>query len=522
MPEGLIIKIITLFFASFPLSLLFLPKGEKLGKTTTICTDIKNILTKNELMVRTLYFDKYKVDFEHKENIARIKDTENLNSSTMDKTTLKTDQGINLINTVIALCHYEKLKRIELTIINFLLTIGANPQKAEKEYEIITKFAPQPDKKISTTVAVNKTTREIFTFSKGNPKKLLEKCAKLFINGKKIEMTHHYRRKIRKNLQHIGKNGQKAIAFAYKALPLKKLDVYTESFAEREMTFLGIMGITEPLNLIAEESIKQAKEMGIKIYILTNEKEKKAIAIGKQLNIINPHYFETMTGPYLSQIGEQKLDKILENKNKDYIFAELSDENKNMILEKLNKTGEKTIYITRENKVTFREIVEIIKSNKTTEKNRDKFLEHAISCKIAEFIVVLLSITMISVPISLTIPTIIILDILVNLPLELAIRKEDTIQKFSSNKTRILLKGLFLGAIISGLYVWSIMRNGWEIFGTLAPENYNQTIVFASIVGIQILNAINIINPQKTLFRKTFFSHVYILLTSIIVGLITY
>ncbi len=538
---GIANKIIVLILSSLPLSLValkwfsrfFINHNPKLGKTTTICTNVAGTLTRRKMIVRSIYFDKYRVSAKNKQFV-KIEDTETKTPVILEKTELKKEPVMEIIAIAAHLCRYEKIRELEMIVIEFLLNCGFNSIKTRHDFEIITELPSSPEKKISTVVAMRRETREIMAFSKGNPRKILEKCTRIYYNNRKTELTPNLRRKVRKKIDQLNKSGQKGLAFAHKALPLKKLDNYSEEFTENEMTFMGLVGLNNPINLDIKENIQEAKRAGIKIYILSTEKEEKAVAVAKTLDMINPQYFESFTGSYLENIDKTKLKKMLANKEKDYIFAELKTPEKIKILEALRADGQYTALTSKKHNIGFKEIVEGIRKGRLANKNQDKFTYHAISAKITEFFLALLAI-LLGAPLALTLGSILIIDMVINLLLEFALRADDREENVMSpqyhpvNKISYkpaILNGILITLVIIGVYFFSIFRYGWLIGETVPADSILQTkttaVIFILFAFTQILNAIHFRDLKKPLTKTRFSDNPYLFLSSVIVLMVIY
>lgn len=316
--QEILIKTALVILSATPISLILINKFSrifsrfhpKLGETTAICTNITGTLTEDNLMVRTFFYDKYKGKISSGSRFIKIEDKEkDKEPMLVEKNELLKDDMFRLIAVTTFLCHFKKTKLIEETIKKLIMECGFSKHKTEDDYEIIQQLPTHPDKKLSTIVTIKRETKEIFAFSKGNAYEILKKCSKYTTNGRKHEIDNQIRRKFRKRIKQLNKNGQKVIAFAVKPLPLKRQKTYTEQFAEEEMTLLGFMGVTNPLKENLEEPIGLIKNSGIKTYILTRVKERKAIAIGRKQNLINPQYFESITGEYLQSLSDEKIQK---------------------------------------------------------------------------------------------------------------------------------------------------------------------------------------------------------------------
>lgn len=507
--------ILALIFASLPLSVIalakvsniFAPYNKKLGNITAVLTNILGVLTRTDLKIRTIYFDKYKLSPAENEDFAKMEDLETREETLVKRLELKENPVIQQIAIAINFCHFEYLHNMETLISHYFFMAGLNKERFRSEYDLVQRIKNHPEKKISTAILQSITTKEIFAFSKGNAWKILEKCTRVYENGKKMEMTQNDRRRLRKRIETLYKNGQKVIAFASKALPIKRLANYEENFVERELTFLGIIGLTEPLNKDIIPAIEEVQKLGIKTYILTETKDKKAVAIGKEMGLINSAYFESIPGSYLKQLQDAKITKMLENKEKDFIFTELDKDDKERLARIFAEAGEKTAIIEDTNTELLKEIPLQIQKGKSLNKNYSRFLKHALSCKMAEFIAIIIAVILnTQSPVSFS--AIILLDLTINLILELSILSEKSEeQEQKTFKTIIkssVIQGILTGLIISGVYVINLMRDGWTFFeevSTSSPSHIRaSTVAFVLLAIIQIISAFNFENPKKKLY----------------------
>ncbi len=546
--QGILIKIALVILSATPISLILINRFSrlfskfhpKLGETTAICTNVTGTLTEENLMVRTFFYDKYKGKIKDESRFIKIQQIHSEKEPILiEKNELLKDNIFRLIAITTFLCHFKKTKLIEETIKKLIMECGFSKHKTEDDYETIQEIPALPTKKLSTIIAIKRKTKEIFAFSKGNAYEILKKCTKITKNGKKIEIDNQLRRKLKKRVKQLNKNGQKVIAFAYKPLPLKRQSTYTEQFTESDMTFLGIMGITNPLKENLKESIELIKKSGVKTYILTKVKERKAVAIGKKQQLINPQYFEAVTGEYLRALSDEKIHKMLANKEKDYVFAELKTADKSRLIDLFRQSGETVAVINKKHKISFKNIVEGIRKGRIISGNYQKFSHHAITCKIAELILLITALAL-KAPIPLTIILIIEIDLVFNLILELALRvnkiEEDVMsKKYHPEKTRVLnrrslpgliINSLSMGIILSLIYISSLIRYGWNLGETL-PENSATftkavAITLTLLIIIQIVSAFDLRTRAKSILQTSFFRNPYLILTSVISVLIIY
>lgn len=538
-------QIVLLIIAGLPISYIVLkqigklssPADSRIAKTTTVITNLVGTLTKEHLEVDALLFNNYKAIPKENSELLDIQDFTTQEIISVEKIFLKTDQAIGFSSIASTLCHYRKLEKIENLTNQFFKKCGFQKERIEDEYSKIEEVPTNETKKISTIVAIHTPTKEIFSFTKGNSKAILERCNRIIMNGKKIDLTTPMKSKIKARIKKLTKNGYKLIAFSYKSLPLKRLDVYTEEFTENDMIFLGIVGFSSPLNMEARPDIAAIKELGIKTYILTTLPEKNAVPSGIELGLINESYFEAISGHDLKDFNDQKIEKMLQNKEKDYVFTELTEDDNLRIIKILKDTGEHVTSITRENKNSFKKILISITNTRSIIKNLRTLKYHSISCKIAE-IFIIISAMILRVPSPLSIYSILAIELLINLSLEFALLKEKHKNITVPNKVyvpkntkisipRVLSNALPIGVVVVLVYIFNLTRYGYTLFDKISANEgivtQSVTVAFLILIISQILNAYHLRGRKSSLFKYTkLISNPYLLLSTIITGLFTY
>lgn len=540
MNEEILFNILAILGSIAPISLIaslnipkfYLKLNGKLSKTTSICTPITGVLTKEPVEVKTIFFDKFKaraaLNVSASHNFSLL-DTLSKLEIEVKRTELQKEFGMNLMAITTCFCHYEKMKNIEEISENLFKSCAIDLKRIREEHQVVTKIiSSDPEKKVSSVVVVNNKTKEIFAFSKGNPYKILEKCTRELVDGKKEPIDHQRRHKLKKRIEKMNKKGQKVIAFAYKAMPIKRLENYSEQLCESEMVLVGFIGLVENINSDLIPYIEEIKKNKIKIYVVTGVKEKKAVAIANEMHIINPNHFEAIDGEALDNIDDQRFEKMLSNREKDYVFCDIKPNHRNRIIETLDKIGEIATFASKKHGYGIRELLEHIDRSRKNHKNRGKLISHALNSKLAE-IGLLLAALLLHAPFPLSISLILVLDIFINIILELAINSDKQADSYIINQEKILNPKLLMSSTISVItigiiYFWSLLRYGWIPGDTIQTDSVaytkSSTMVFIMLVVIQIIFSFEIRNKEKSIFRKKIISNINLLLTTVVCTLI--
>lgn len=523
----LISQLLTLIIAGVPFSLLvsnyfqkiFSKYNTKLANTSTVCTKVIGTLTRDEISVKSLHFDRYKVKVNPDDDFLEFYNQDTKATIKVEQRELKKDDTANIMAICTTLCHYEKMHNIETVMSHFFQFCNISAPQIEHDYKIIDEIPCGRTKKISTVVAIKNETQEIFSFSKGNPKAVLEKCSRMLVQGKKVEIDYQLRRKLKRQIKSINKKGEKAIAFAYKGLPLKVYDKYTETFAENDMTLVGIVGLGNFIDKDLAQQISELKEAGIKIRLLAKTRARKAIAVGHELGIVNPQHFESIEKSELDDLTDEKLSKILANKEKDYVFSELTDNDQERIVKILKKQGERVIIADKREGLSIQSILKKIQKGRQINANRQKIYCHALMCKIAEVIIIITSIV-IQAPLPLSITLIIVIDLIINLPLELALKHEPESTTKDISHTKLIITGAIIGVVTSGIYVWSLTRFGWYPGENISIQS--QAFGQSASIAFVLLILFQLINTYKIRAQTSIVSNPYLPVVSILVILLIY
>lgn len=467
------IQFITLaLFTVFPNSLFLLGLFDKIfrDKKTdglkTICLGANETLIKGYFQVKTILFDNLIININSDQKNLEIIDRKT-NKELTQKGLLLENEYLKMIAATTNFCSNKKTAKIEEAILNIFNINKYNKDLIEKDFRKIDIINDEKEKKITTTIIRKNETEEIFAFSKGNPYKILELCTRIIQNNKKEIITPAIRHKLKKQISKLNKKGQKVIAFSIRPLPLKKLDVYTSEFTEKELIFIGFIGVERPLNTENEKFIEEAKSLGLKILLITQLKERTASAIASEMKIINKNHYEAISGEYFETLNEQKKEKIILEKEKDYIFCETNNKVKEEIIRTLEEKGQKPILINK--KTTIEKTLENYKKNLTIKENLNKTIIYSISYKLI-FLLILLIAGLLKLPSPYTLFTILYIDIIITLPIILYYR-EKKFEEPKSKTFKIIASQFITQSLLLGImFFWVFKSYGYDLF-----MNINQT-----------------------------------------------
>ena len=294
-----------------------LPAVETLGSVSIICSDKTGTLTQNKMTVTTVYT-----------NDSYIKESEfNLN-----------ENESKLLVDCMVLCNdatYSEKSQTgdptEIALLEYPFKLNILKEKLEKEFKRIDEIPFDSDRKLMTTVnLVDDKKARVFT--KGALDSILSICNKISINGKLLDFTKEYKAKVLENSNIMSDKALRVLAFAYK--DISKENIVLDSL-EKDLVFIGMVGMIDPPRLEVKDSIKLCKSAGITPVMITGDHKNTAFAIANELGIAED-ISQAITGHEIDKFKEEEFNEKIINYR---VFARVSPEHKVKIVKAFKSHG---------------------------------------------------------------------------------------------------------------------------------------------------------------------------------------
>ncbi len=158
-------------------------------------------------------------------------------------------------------------------------------------------------------------------YSKGAAEAILEKCNR-YLEGSKIKkLSKSKKAAFLKQSEKMASSALRVLAFAYKE---------TKTLEEKNLIFLGFMGMIDPPRKGVFEALEDCRKAGIKIIMITGDHPLTAKAIGRELGFKG----DILTGKDLDELNEVELEEKIKTTE---IFARTNPSHKVQILKILKK-----------------------------------------------------------------------------------------------------------------------------------------------------------------------------------------
>lgn len=311
---------------------------ETLGSTSVICTDKTGTLTKGEMTVRRIYSNGRIVEvtgvgFEPRGSFL-------LDGEEIDP--LK-DEALTLLLKGVTLCNEARLIKeeegwrilrdpTEGALIVTAAKAGLSHEELKRRYPRIGEVPFSSERKRMTTIH-KMGEGEAIVFMKGAPEIVLKHCSKILEGEGERTLSKSKKEEILKVNMEMAHNALRVLGVAYKKT--RRVDISDEA-AEKELTFLGLIGMIDPPREEAIEAIKTCKEVRMRPVMITGDQKLTAMAIAKEMGIYDDGDI-VLTGEELEALGEEELGEIVDRVT---VYARVSPLHKVKIVRAWKRKGE--------------------------------------------------------------------------------------------------------------------------------------------------------------------------------------
>ncbi len=260
---------------------------ETLGSATVLCSDKTGTITQNKMEVVSLFDGRSftdKIDYtKKKESIA------------------------DLIVAARRASVDDSIDPMEKAIFNINDLFG---RPKESKYKLVKEYPFSHELTAMTRIYKNDETGEFYISAKGAPETIIGLC----------KDSDDANRQHLDAVQKMAERGLRVIAVARGSMLNNSIP---EKLSELKYQFIGLVGLEDPIRPEVPNAIKECKEAGIKVVMITGDFPITARSIGQQIGLSSEG--ETMTGDVLEKLSDEELRARIEKVN---IFARVVPEQK--------------------------------------------------------------------------------------------------------------------------------------------------------------------------------------------------
>jgi len=520
---------------------------ETLGEVSVICTDKTGTITKGEMTVKGIYdgsetYEVSGVGYETKGEILYQG----------KKVEMQKNANLKLLMEAIIRCNDAEIQEYagEIKTIGTptevaLLILGAKGGFAKNSFpEERSGETPFSSDRKMMSVLTNKKEGS-FIFCKGAPEKIIQKSSHFIKQGKVHKLTKSKIEEIQNIGQDLSKQSFRTIAIAF-----KKVNSTNIESEEDNLIFLGLLALSDPPRVEVKESLKLAKESGVKVVMITGDHKETAISIAIDIGLNT----NTITGEELDNLSDAELDA---NVKKVDIFARVRPDHKIRIVKSITRNGEivamtgdgvKDAPALKEAHVSiamgkngtdvsrsssdlilkddnFATIISAIKEGRTIFSNIRKFVIYQLSCNSSQLIILLVGVLLAPlldwrIPILASIQILFMNLVTDNMPaltLGLNPTSEVVMKSKPQKNKKILNSELILLILVTATVMSSLTLISYFISHNIMINDYSysQTIAMTTLILLMIATAFNFRSFKKFTINRNLFVNQYLFFASI-------
>lgn len=142
-------------------------------------------------------------------------------------------------------------------------------------------------------------------FTKGAPDIVLKRCCKMLTMLGVLDITEDLRKEILEANANMAGRALRVLSLAAKCYDEVPKDFSSDAL-EDDMVFIGLVGMIDPIRPEVKQAVEECREAGIRPVMITGDQFDTAVAIGKELGILN-NRDEAMLGAQLDDMSDEEL-----------------------------------------------------------------------------------------------------------------------------------------------------------------------------------------------------------------------
>ncbi|WP_102218981.1 cation-translocating P-type ATPase [Fischerella thermalis] len=306
---------------------------EALGSVQTICLDKTGTITENRMSVVEVHTDSQQINVSEGEFIAN---GENINPYACD-------QLLKLIH-VSVLCNESEVNQdqdgkysikgsaTENALIHMAIAAGVNVTQLRQKYKLLQTNLRSENRNIMSTVHTTENHHNLVAV-KGSPGEVAQICKFWFKDGEITTLTEQDRRAIEIENDRMAGKALRVLGIAYTILDENN----NRQNPEQDLTWLGLVGMADPVRKGVKELIAQFHEAGIDTVMITGDQSPTAYAIAKELELSRESQLEILDSTDLNNLTPEALTALADKVD---VFARISPSNKLQIVQALQSAGQ--------------------------------------------------------------------------------------------------------------------------------------------------------------------------------------
>jgi Ca2+-transporting ATPase len=358
---------------------------------------------------------------------------------------------------------------------------------------------------------------------KGAPDVVLDLCSDMqTIKNGNVELTDDRRKEILAANDAMTADALRVLGVAYRMVPVLPDEIDSDEL-EKDLTFVGLIGMIDPARPEVTEALNTARDAGIRTIMITGDYPNTARAIAEEIGLLQAGH-KVMTGADINHLSDEEM---VTNVMETDVYARVSPEHKMRIVDALRANdqivamtgdgvndapaikradigvamgitgtdvakGTADMVLTDDN---YASIVSAVEQGRVIYSNIRKFVYYLLSCNFAEIMVIFLA-TLFGWPIPLTAIQLLWLNLVTDGAPALALGTEPGDPDIMDRPPRppqepIINRYMQIGIVVQTIAITAVTLGAFAIGRFINPEHieFAETMAFVTLSISELFRA---------------------------------
>ena len=326
--------VLATFMTAISLAVAAIPEGLAAVVTVVLSIGVTNMSKRNAIIRKLTAVETL--------GCAQIICSDKTGTLTQNKMTVVEHRGDSDVKTAIAMasCSDSTLDEnneavgepTENALVNYAFKLGYPKTELSKEYVRVGEAPFDSVRKMMSTV--HEHNGKFVQFTKGAPDMVLARCSFYLKDGNVLPLDDAKRAEIMADNKAMADQALRVLAASEKYYDTMPLSLEPEAL-EKDLIFLGLTGMIDPIRPEVVDAIKECKTAGIRAVMITGDHLDTAVAIAKQLGILEEGT-KAISGSALDEISDEELAETIEQYR---VYARVQPEHKVRIVNAWRNKG---------------------------------------------------------------------------------------------------------------------------------------------------------------------------------------
>ena len=171
-------------------------------------------------------------------------------------------------------------------------------------------------------------------YCKGAPESVLPLCRRRLTGAAEVALDADGLASIQRAQETMAARGLRLLALAYRPVA----EGTPRARLEEDLVFAGLVGLEDPPRPEVAPALRTCRQAGIKVIMVTGDHPQTALAIARDIALVDADLATVVTGAQLRMLSDSALERMLDTPQ--LLFARMAAEQKLRIVQALKRKGE--------------------------------------------------------------------------------------------------------------------------------------------------------------------------------------